>query len=37
MLSALTLRDTGGGPILLYPTPSTPLEQPLPRLPAKAS
>lgn len=34
VLSGLTLRDTGGGPILLYPTRSAPFEQPLLRVPA---
>ena len=34
VLSELTLRDTGGGPILLYPTRSRPLQRPLLRVPA---
>ncbi len=34
MLSRLTLRDTGGGPILLYPTLSAPFKQPLLRVPS---
>jgi len=34
VLSQLTLADTGGGPILLYPTRSAPLGQPLLRVPA---
>jgi cytokinin dehydrogenase len=34
VLSELTLRDTGGGPILLYPTRSEPFEKPLLRVPA---
>jgi len=34
VLSKLTLSDTGGGPILLYPTRSKPFEQPLLRVPA---
>lgn len=33
MLSELTLEDTGGGPILLYPTRSAPLRRPLLRIP----
>jgi cytokinin dehydrogenase len=34
VLSQLTLRDTGGGPILLYPTRSRPFTRPLLRIPA---
>ena len=34
VLSELTLRDTGGGPILLYPTRSRPFTRPLLRVPA---
>ena len=34
VLSELTLRDTGGGPILLYPTRSQPFTRPLLRVPA---
>jgi FAD/FMN-containing dehydrogenase len=34
VLSQLTLRDTGGGPILLYPTRSQPFTRPLLRIPA---
>jgi len=34
VLSKLTLRDTGGGPILLYPTLSEPFKQPLLRIPS---
>jgi cytokinin dehydrogenase len=34
VLAKLTLRDTGGGPILLYPTRSAPFQQPLLRVPA---
>jgi FAD/FMN-containing dehydrogenase len=34
VLSQLTLRDTGGGPILLYPTLSEPLQRPLLRVPS---
>ena len=34
VLGELTLRDTGGGPILLHPTRSEPLLQPLLRVPA---
>jgi FAD/FMN-containing dehydrogenase len=33
VLSHLTLRDTGGGPMLLYPTRSRPFRQPLLRVP----
>ena len=33
VLSELTLRDTGGGPILLYPTRSQPFTRPLLRVP----
>ena len=33
VLSELTLRDTGGGPMLLYPTRSQPFTRPLLRLP----
>jgi len=33
VLSELTLEDTGGGPILLYPTRSAPLRRPLLRIP----
>ena len=33
VLSALTVDDTGGGPILLYPTRSAPFRQPLLRTP----
>jgi cytokinin dehydrogenase len=34
VLSTLTPRDTGGGPILLYPTRSAPFKQPLLRVPS---
>ena len=34
VLSELTLHDTGGGPILLYPTRSQPFTRPLLRVPA---
>ena len=34
VLSELTLRETGGGPILLYPTRSQPFTRPLLRVPA---
>ena len=34
VLSELTLRDTGGGPILLYPTRAEPFTRPLLRVPA---